>query len=375
MFRIAFKDYWGFIKKNKLLFCLISLGLFVVSFISLFITDVLRYNFIFNTDFGCSAVAYLYHEPISSKDLYGKLKDIGISSVGIMFVSEQSHNNEPANAKEALKDGRIIITNSDVDYDKLGIVGYKRPTYSSSLIKVYSGRYLSSFDIGKKNCFVHDSVVPFFENGIIEAYGHDFEVIGTSMVSLGLVPYDHSSAIVTPETFAMLDIPLKMVIINFGIPPIESYANEIVSVLDSFGENSKSSEPLDYFNIEMVLGFVKSCALYLFAVCIVVSMLILIFKCWISSQQSVFRIYSICGISGNKLSLIRKIQVVLFYVPTFLLASVSYIVMVFMEYKSPLLNPVPIVFIVNFIVNIILLFVMTDLQNRKNSGFEALRAA
>lgn len=373
MFIIAFKDYLGFIKKNKLLFCLISLGLFVVSFISLFITDVLRYNFIFNSDFGCTRITYVYQDPISSRDLYSKLRDVGFSTLGIMFVSEKSYNNEPDNAKSALDDGRIFIVNKEVDYEELGIVGYKKTSYHSSSVKVYSGRYLNSSDNGELNCFIHDSVVPSFENGSITAYGYDFKVIGTSLISLGLVPYDHSSAIVTPETFAMLDIPLKMVIIDFGIPPVKSYANIIVGILDSVGAYTKSYTPLEYFNVRMIFRFAESFALYFVAAFVVVSMLILIFKCWISSQQSVFRIYSLCGISDKTLSFMRKIQVVLFYVPTYVLASISYLTMIFMGYKTNSLNPSSIVFIADFIVILILLFIMTDIQNRKNSGFEALR--
>ena len=373
MFKISFSDYIEFIKRNKLLFFLVNIGLLAISFASLLIVDTIRYNFVANLKYeGTTQIAYIYENPISGRELYEKLNEVGISSLGLVFVSEQSHLNEPAYDNNLLECGRFSIANTRVDFKDLGVVGYKESSFYAREGKVYTGRYFNSSDSGTMNCIVYGSV-ELSDIGTVSAYGYDFEVIGTTFNYGELMPYDRSSAIVTPETFAMLDIPLDIVNIDFVIPPMESYANKIISVLDSFGEHQKTKEPLAYFNIWLIFNFLSSFILYFAALGIVMSMLILIFKCWISSQQSVFRIYSICGITSQKLLLMRLFQVVLFYIPSFVVASVIYVILTVSDYKNFTYTLGPATFIINFISILIILFIMTYIQNRRNSGYEVLK--
>ena len=371
MLKIALSDYFEFVKKNKILFFLVSVGLFAISFISLFLIDILREGFVLSST--GSALAYIYKEPVSSKEIYNELKKVGISSVGLIFVSEQAHLNEPSREQLFLKNGHVSAADTRVEFDKFGVVGYNDTIYNPRANEVYTGRYFNYLDKGKMMCIVHDSVVPLADNGVITALGYEFEIIGTTRLSGQILPYDHSSAIVTVETFAELDIPLKIIRLYFAVPPLEVHANKITEVLDSFGAHAKTEQPLVYFNIATVFTFITSFALYFFALGIIISMLILIFKCWISSQQSVFRIYSICGITDRKLLLMRMFQVTLFYIPNFIIASAVYIALTLLNYKAFVYTLIPHTFIINFFAILVILFIMTGIQNKKNSGFEALR--
>lgn len=374
MIKLTINDYFSFVKKNKLLFFLVSLGLFVISFMSLFLIDTIRYNLFSNLNYeGTTSIAYLYKEPVSSKDVYEKLKKVGISSTGVMLVSEQAYNNELDCSKDLVQRGVYTVANKILEVEELGIVGYKISPYFAQSRAVHSGRYFNSSDIGKMNCIIHESAVLSDNDDEVIAEDYEFSIVGVSKLSEEQLPYDHTSVIVTPETFAMLDIPLKIIQLQFVVPPTESHANKIFEVLNSFGEYEKTPEPLAIFSLSIVIDFITASSMYLAALGIITSMLILVFKCWIGAQQGVFKIYSICGITDNKVSLMRKIQISLFYVPIFIFASISYVALTLLNYKKFVYNLIPQTFIINFIVILVILFILSDIQNRKNSGFAALR--
>lgn len=371
MFKIAFFDYIEFVKKNKLLFSLVSIGLIAISFLSLLLIDIIRDGL--DSRAYDSSVAYIYKEPVSSKEVFAELKKVGISTANVTFVSDQSQLNEPEHNKQLLADGVLPITDNAVEFENIGVVGHKNSIYNTRPKEIYKGRYFNYSDKGNMTCIVHDSLDLLADNGRITALDYDFDIIGTTLVASQELPYNRSSAVVTVETFAKLDIPLKIVCLYFVLPTTESHANKITEVLDSFGTNEKTEKQMLYFNLGTVFSFISSFALHIAALGVAMSMLILIFKCWISSQQNVFRIYSICGITERKLSSVRKLQVLMFHVPNFLIASLTYATVTLNSNEMYLFTLIPHTFIINFFVILIILFIMTAIQNKKNSGYEVLR--
>ncbi len=375
LLKLAFQDYIAFIKKNKLLFALVSLGLFAISFISVFLFDDIRDDKLENIQYdGNHSFMYVYDEPISSKELYKKLRVLDSSIYMIQAVSEKAHCNSPDTTYEILeRKADSYYTGSAPDTEELGLVGIRYSRMSLKAIRLMEGRHFSSIDDGKMVAVINSGFSYLTDNNKISAEGYEFEILGRSLNNFGRYYYDKNSIQIPFKTFADLDIKVKAVRISFYIPPTKLYLNVMTDILDSFGANVNSNENMGTFSFSIILQILPSMAQHIVTMGFVVLILVLVFKCWISSQQSTYKIYSICGISDKKTYLLRYIQVFLLFTPMFCLASFVYTALIFSNYRTVVYNIIPHTFVFNFVVLFGILLILTFIQNRKNVGFEALK--
>ncbi len=374
LFKIAIQDYFEFIKKNKVLFFLVSVGLFAVSFLSLLLLDTIRYNFLRDITYeGNHNFTYVYTEPISGKELYNKLKRVDLSICDVHFVSEQANANDPETTESALKTRTFTYNSGKItDAEELGIVGYSNNLFMARAQTVFQGRFFNYTDNGKMNAVVNSGFVEFEDNGYISAEGYSFNIIGKTSTSGGSYMYDKSSILIPLKTFADLDVNVKVVYMSFQIPPTKGYLNKVTNILESFGENENSNQDMGVFSISIILAAVPASMLQILSMVFVMLILILVFKCWINSQQSVYKIYSICGISDMKLLGLRYIQVCMMFIPMYIISSACYIALVLGNYKRYVYNLLPLTFVFNFILILAVLIVMITVQNRRNTGYQVL---
>ena len=158
LLKISIQDYFEFIKKNKVLFFLIVIGLFSVSFLSLLLLDVIRYNFLSNISYeGKHGFTYVYEEPISGKELYKDLNKLGTSICVVYFISEKSHINDPETTESLLRSGKFIYNSGKrSDIENLGIVGYSDSLFHVRAKSVFQGRFFNFTDNGKMNAVIND---------------------------------------------------------------------------------------------------------------------------------------------------------------------------------------------------------------------------
>lgn len=374
LLKISIQDYFEFIKKNKVLFFLIVIGLFSVSFLSLLLLDVIRYNFLSNISYeGKHGFTYVYEEPVSGKELYKDLDKLDMSICVVYFISEKSHINDPETTESLLRSGKFIYNSGkSSDIENLGIVGYMDSLFNVRAQMVFQGRFFNFTDNGKMNTVINDGFSHLEEDGKISAEGHTFKIIGKTSSARGDYLYDKCNILVPLKTFAELDVNVKVVQINFQIPPSKVYLNKMTKVLESFGENENTNTGIGVFNFSIILSMLKTSLLQIVAMAFVVLMMVLLFKCWMKAQQGVYRIYSICGVSDKQVLILRLMQLFFMFVPLFALASVSYISLALSNYKTFVYNILPHTFVFNFVLLISILVVMVFVQNRENTGYNSL---
>lgn len=374
MLKIAIQDHLAFIKKNKVLFFLIAVGLFSVSFLSLLLLDTIRYNFLSDISYeGKHGFTYVYESPVSGKALYKELNKSDLSICAVYFASEQSHINDPETTDSLLKSGNFVYNSGkSTEIDNLGIVGYADSPFNVRAQSVFQGRFFNFTDSGKMNAVINDGFSYLEKDGYISAEGHSFKIIGKTSATRGRYLYDKCNILIPLKTFAKLDVNVKVVQINFRIPPSREYLNKMTNILESFGENENTNEDIGFFTFSIILSMIPASLLQIVAMVFVVLTMVLLFKCWIKSQQGVYRIYSICGVSDKQVLILRLMQLFFMFVPLFTLASVSYISLALSNYKTFVYNILPHTFVFNFVLLISILVVMVFVQNRENTGYNSL---
>ncbi len=374
MLKIAIQDHLAFIKKNKVLFFLIAVGLFSVSFLSLLLLDTIRYNFLSDISYeGKHGFTYVYESPVSGKALYKELNKSDLSICAVYFASEQSHINDPETTDSLLKSGNFVYNSGkSTEIDNLGIVGYANSLFHVRAQNVFQGRFFNFTDNGKMNAVINGGFSHLEKDGYISAEGYTFKTIGKTSATKGKYLYDKCNILVPMKTFADLDVNVKVVQINFRIPPSREYLNKMTNILESFGENENTNEDIGIFTFSIILSMIPASLLQIVAMAFVVLTMVLLFKCWIKSQQGVYRIYSICGISDSKVLILRLIQVVALFVPMYIFTSVCYVSLVLSNYKTFVYNLMPHTFVFNFVLLLSILSVMVAVQNRENTGYNVL---
>lgn len=374
LFKIAIQDHFEFIKKNKVLFFLIVIGLFSESFLSLLLLDVIRYNFVSDISYeGKHGFTYVYEEPVSGKELYKDLDKLDMSICSVYFASELSYLNDPETTESLLKYEKFIYNSGkSTDIENLGIVGYFDSLFHVRAKSVFQGRFFNFTDNGKTNTVINGGFSHLEKDGYISAEGHAFKIIGKTSAQKGAYLYDKCNILVPLKTFANLDVNVKVVQVNFSIPPTREYLNKMTKILESFGKNENTNKDVAVFSFWLILPIIPASLLQIAAMIFVVLTMVLLFKCWIKSQQSVYKIYSICGISDPKILILRLIQSVILFVPMYILASVSYISLVLSNYKAYIYNLIPHTFVFNFVLLLSILLMMVTVQNRENTGYNVL---
>jgi len=276
MLKIAIQDHLAFIKKNKVLFFLIVVGLFSVSFLSLLLMDIIRYNILNDITYeGKHGFTYVYEEPVSGKDLYKDLDKLDLSICSVYFASEQSHLNDPETTESLLKTGKFIYNSGkSTDIENLGIVGYANSLFHVRAQNVFQGRFFNFTDNGKMNAVINGGFSHLEKDGYISAEGYTFKTIGKTSATKGKYLYDKCNILVPLKTFADLDVNVKVVQINFQIPPSKVYLNKMTKVLESFGENENTNTGIGVFNFSIILSMLKTSLLQIVAMAFVVLMMV-----------------------------------------------------------------------------------------------------
>lgn len=378
MFKLAAADNLLFIKKHPFTFILFIVGLLTVSFLSILLSDNLRYEFLSSAipSGKTGFLVYRYDEPQSGAEILKELKSCGTGSYDLYLVTESADKNNPL-MYSYITD---ILGFSGIDTwssDKLtysGVVGYSRSVYYIRKMIMQDGRWLGNEDKGKTNAVIRGALSTLLnDDGTITADGLTFKVVGTvSTEEEYSIAFADRNLVTTPETFAEAGLKAKIVFLVFYISPTKGFLEKITGKLNAIGENANTAEYTATIGIDFFFSFLKTAFLYIGALALLFSVLLLIFKCQVAAQQSVYTVYSLCGITDRKAALLRKAQLFFCVVPVYALCTAGYILLTLNNYKKYVYSISPELIAVNFLLIITAAFIMSDIQNRKNKGFNAV---
>lgn len=375
MLSIAIKDYWGFIRKNKLLFMLITVGLFAISYLSFTVFDLSRQDLLkslnqINKGKGSSLV-FQYETPVSSKDVYDILDDYEMWNYSVCFVSEEANRYIPGQIILLLSPEKVLTTLSTKPISELAVIGRNRSVLTYSDFNMLSGRYLNKRDKYLNNAILSANLSYLTENDRYSVNGVDYNIVGT-LDSSEEFNYSQCSLVVTCETFAANDIPLKNLIISFSILPTQEFVDTACERLNSLGVNENTAGNIQARDDTAYHVMVEVLLSYVATMLILMTMLILVFKCWIGTQQNIYVIYNICGIRYWKASALRFYQIIFFILPPFALAVGVYVLLNKLQYRYIIYSIIPENFVVNFVLIFIILCIISSVQSRGYTKYKVL---
>ena len=375
---LLLKDLKFMVKKNVGIFIILIAGLLFISTLSMLLTENLRNEFldICEPDRKERYLTFKYEEPIETSEIMDVIEKHPSGIYSLYLVTETAYLNSPYYYDMALgyepweAPSESLITAPD----EPGLVGYLESEYVVENVGMLSGKYPDFTKTEVDAAIITKSLESFVKNDTISAQGNDIEISGMiSDYTHVYLPFSERNIIISISNYEKLEAETVIVLVYFYNYPTKNFLNSLSSGLDSLGSNVNTSGAVSTFSLSLVANYIISVLKYIIILVLAFATLILTFSCWLSSQQSLYSVYYICGMTESKAVMLRLIQIILLVTPTYLVSVFIYITLTELGYKTITYEIIPVLIVINYIVIVLISSIMSLIQNRNINGYDSLK--
>ena len=375
---LLLKDLKFMVKKNVGIFIILIAGLLFISTLSMLLTENLRNEFfdICEPDRKERYLTFKYEEPIETSEIMDVIEKHSSGIYSLYLVTETAYLNSPYYYDMALgyepweAPSESLITAPD----EPGLVGYLESEYVVENVGMLSGKYPDFTKTEVDAAIITKSLESFVKNDTISAQGNDIEISGMiSDYTHVYLPFSERNILTSISNYEKLEAETVIVLVYFYNYPTKNFLNSLSSGLDSLGSNVNTSGAVSTFSLSLVANYIFSVLKYIIILVLAFATLILTFSCWLSSQQSLYSVYYICGMTESKAVMLRLLQIILLVTPTYIVSVFIYIILTEFGYKTITYEISPVLIVINYIVIVLIASVMSLIQNKNINGYDSLK--
>lgn len=375
---LLLKDLKFMARKNVGIFIILIAGLLFISTLSILLTEYLRNEFfeICEPDRKERYLTFKYEEPIGTSEIMDVIEKHPSGIYSLYLVTETAYLNNPYYYDMALGyepwevSSEMLITAPD----EPGLVGYMESEYVVENVYMLSGKYPDFRKTEIDAAIITKSLESFVKNDTISVLGNDIDVSGiVGDYGQTYLAFSERNIITSISNYERLGAETIIVLVYFYNYPTQNLLSSLASDLDALGNNVNTLEKVSTFSISIVFGYIISVIKYVLILLLAFATLILTFSCWLNSQQSLYSVYFICGMTESRAVLYRLLQIILLVTPTYIASVFIYVVLTEFGYKTITYEISPLLIIINYIVIVSIASIMSLIQNKNINGYDSLK--
>lgn len=375
---LLIKDLKYAIRKNTNAFVLVIVGLLFISLLSLLLTESLQKAFIdSNAEYGKAAhLSFKYDEVQKADQIMTIINKYQSDIYSLFLVTETAFENNPY-YYEVITEYDYATAPHELNLlppESPGIVGYLASKLYIEKPLMLEGETLDTENDSNDSMITESLEIFRNKENEISAEGFNFHVTGVmNRDTTYAVNFCERNVVIPAKAFSRLDLPVKIVVLRFFNRPTEQFLSDLSSELNAIGSNVNTIDQVSVYEWTVLFSYLVSVIKYIIIIFLLFASLILTFNCWISSQQSLYSVYYVCGMTDRKAVFLRTLQLLIIITPVYIVSALIYKILTLLEYKKYIYSIDPIFIIVNYVVIIFVAGIISIVQNSKISAYNSLK--